>query len=237
MKKFQAHRFPPLSELVVVGSSQHGPSGLQPSPSDLGFVQSRQDGLRIGHEAALAEGRRNGFAEGLSDGLAEGRREGLSLGAEEGRRVSRASFEALAQPVDAMLEALRKLQSGLQRAQGEELVELVAKVARQVIRAELALQPAQLLALVDETLATMPASNAAVEVYLHPAQLQGIRELDAERAERWTLIADARLAPGECRVKSGHHEVDAGCQQRLAACMAQVKEQLLESADDAELAA
>ena len=48
-------------------------------------------------------------------------------------------------------------------------------------------------------------------------------------------LADPRLEPGECRVKAGDHEVDAGCQGRLAACMEQVRDAL--SAEDREEAA
>jgi flagellar assembly protein FliH len=56
--------------------------------------------------------------------------------------------------------------------------------------------------------------------------MKRIQELDPKRAKKWNLLADPRLEPGECRVKAGDHEVDAGCQGRLAACMEQVREGL-----------
>jgi len=136
-----------------------------------------------------------------------------------------------------MLKSLKKLRSDYRAAQRKEVVDLVAKVARQVIRAELALQPVQMLALVDETVAAMPATRADIEVFLNPEELNRIRELDPKRAKRWSLIADARLEPGECRVRSGHHEVDAGCQQRLVACIEQVRAQLVDAPDTAKVAA
>jgi flagellar assembly protein FliH len=102
----------------------------------------------------------------------------------------------------------------------------VAKVARSVIRAELALQPVQIMALVDETLASMPPSRDDVDVYLNPEEMKRVTELDPKRAKRWNLIADSRLEPGECRVRAGDNEVDAGCTQRLAAVMEQVDKQL-----------
>jgi flagellar assembly protein FliH len=39
-------------------------------------------------------------------------------------------------------------------------------------------------------------------------------------------MSDPALDLGECRVRAGDHEVDAGCQNRLAACMTQVRESL-----------
>ena len=114
------------------------------------------------------------------------------------------------------------------------VVDLVAKVARQVIRAELALQPVQLLALVDETLASMPPTREEIDVFLNPEELKRISELDPKRAKRWNLIADARLDAGECRIKAGDNEVDAGCHQRLSACMDQVSSHLALAAEHAD---
>jgi flagellar assembly protein FliH len=132
----------------------------------------------------------------------------------------------MARPVDSMLQSLRKLRADYRAAQRKEVVDLVAKVARQVIRAELALQPVQIMALVDETLASMPPTREEIDVHLNPEELRRITELDPKRAQRWNLIGDARLDAGECRIRAGDSEVDAGCKQRLAAVMEQVDTQL-----------
>jgi flagellar assembly protein FliH len=125
-----------------------------------------------------------------------------------------------------MLRGLKKLKTEYKNAQRKEVVDLVGKIARQVIRAELALQPVQMLALVDEALSAMPPTRDEVEVMLNPEEMKRIQELDPKRAKKWNLMADPALEPGECRVRAGDHEVDAGCQGRLAACMEQVREGL-----------
>ena len=224
MKTYHPYRFPSLAQLAEAGPVAVAAGSWQQSLSE-GYAQGRGDGYREGHESGLSEGYREGLAAARADGLAQGRDEGL-------QKVL-ASFETLARPLDAMLAELQRLQADYQSAQRSEVVDLVAKVARQVIRAELALKPVQMLALVDETLAAMPATRDEIEVYLNPEELQRIRELDPERAARWALIADAHLAAGECRVKAGMLEADAGCQQRLAACMEQVSAQLAEVAEEA----
>ncbi|HEY4066953.1 MAG TPA: flagellar assembly protein FliH [Burkholderiaceae bacterium] len=228
MKTYRPYRFPPLAQFA---SAEPQSSVGGPSQSALaeGFRQGMDQGYREGHES--------GVADGYREGLDQGRSEGLHRGVEEGRGETLVSFEALARPLDAMLKTLKRLQADYQQAQRKEVVELVAKVARQVMRAEIASQPEQLLAMVDETLSTMPATRDAIEVYLNPGELELIKKLDSKRAARWKLIPDPRLEPGECRVKAGHHEADAGCQQRLAACMEQVGAQLLESSEHAEAAA
>ena len=59
-----------------------------------------------------------------------------------------------------------------------------------------------------------------------PFLLQRIQELDSTRVPDWKLQADSTLDAGECRLRVGEAEVDAGCKQRLGACMEQVREQL-----------
>lgn len=218
MKSVRPYRFPPLSQ-----------------------IGTTTPGLQSSHAEAFQEGMEHGYREGYDSGLENGRRDGLTQGYDEGQRKGReeavqavkAHFGELAGPLDAMFEALQALQADYQSALRKEVVELVAKVARQVIRSELALQPVQLLSLVDETLATMPPVRDKVEVYLNAEELERISELAPERVAQWTLIADPRLEPGECRVRSGEREADAGCKQRLAACMEQVSQQLLPSLEEA----
>lgn len=219
MKALRPHRFPQLSQLA--GSTHLGEAGALHSPS---AAEGYQQGLDKGYQEGFESGQERGLQAGLSEGHTEGRQRGL----EEGRLAARAQFEGLAQPLDQALAELRRLQSDYQSALRKEVVDLVAKVARQVIRCELTLQPTQLLALIDETLAAMPPAPDDIEIYLNPEECQRIRELAPERTKTWSLIPDARLTLGECRVKVGEREADAGCNQRLNACIDQVRSQLTE---------
>jgi flagellar assembly protein FliH len=227
MKQFRPYHFPPLAQVMAM-RHDGGPSGAPSSSSSTaeedwqgaladGFRQGQQDGYDVGVEQGRAEGFDTGHAEGLARGFEEGRQQAL------------AELEAMSKPVDAMLRGLKKLKTEFKNAQRKEVVDLVGKIARQVIRAELALQPVQMLALVDEALSAMPPTRDDVEVMLNPEEMKRIQELDPKRAKKWNLMADPRLEPGECRVKAGDHEVDAGCQGRLAACMEQVREGLAEN--------
>lgn len=217
MKQFRPYRFPPLSQVMAASVRPHGDAGdgaaWQASVSQ-GFEQGQRDGYEIG------------LTRGQEDGFEAGRAQGLEQGRTEGRHETLVAYDQLARPVDAMLKSLKKLRADYRAAQRKEVVDLVAKVARQVIRAELALQPVQIMALVDETLASMPPTREEIDVYLNPEELKRISELDPKRAKRWNLIGDARLDAGECRIRAGDNEVDAGCHQRLAAVMEQVDNQL-----------
>ncbi len=214
------HRFPPLAQLHARREVE------QSSPAQL------QAALAEGFQEGLSKGYEEGYASGLQAGSDAAQAQGREQGLAQGRREMAERFEHLAAPVDALFSELKALQIELQAAARKEVVELVEKVARQVIRAELTLQPSQLLALVDETLASMPIARDGVEVFLNPEDLRRISELAPERAQAWSLLPDPKLESGECRLHAGGREADAGCHQRLAACMEQVKAQMIEQPHD-----
>lgn len=226
MKHYRPHRFPPLRQAV--------PAVVRRSGREEEWQASRDEGFKQGLDEGYEEGRRSGFENGRAEGHAEGRRQGLQQSREQAREEMQAALDAAVRPVEALRERLEQLRADYQSAQRKEVIELVRRIARQVIRCELTLQPVQLLALVDETLAAMPpVADGSIEVFLNPEDLRRIRDIDPKRFRNWTLLADARLESGECRVKAGDQEVDAGCNQRLAACMTQVSAQLLEPAQPA----
>lgn len=226
MKQFRPYHFPPLYQLTsaLPKGSTAGNGAGSAEEWQAALADGYRQGQREGYEAGLDQGRADGFPVGQS--------EGLQRGVEEGRALALAQFDELSKPIDAMLKGLKKLKTDMRAAQRKEVVDLVGKIARQVIRAELALQPVQLLTLVEEALAVMPPSRDQVEVFLNPEELRRVLELDPKRAKKWTLLPDPALEPGECRVRSGDNEVDAGCQGRLTAVMDQVRDQLLDGEDE-----
>ena len=226
MKYFRPYHFPPLTQVVA-----HGGDAIAASSAADDWQGAVADGYRQGQR----DGYDAGLEQGRADGVSAGHAEGVARGYEEGRQQALAELEAMSKPIDAMLRSLKKMKTEFRNAQRKEVVDLVGKIARQVIRAELALQPVQMLNLVDEALAAMPPTRDEVEVLLNPEELKRIQELDPKRAKKWNLMPDPSLELGECRVRAGDHEVDAGCQGRLSACMDQVNDAL--SADDRKEAA
>ncbi|MBU3693688.1 MAG: hypothetical protein FGM40_02525 [Rhodocyclaceae bacterium] len=137
--------------------------------------------------------------------------EGWQAGLDEGRAAVNARL--------AMLNKAIEQASGLlvhaEEALAPRLLDLVVAMTREVIRAELRLQPDSLLAVVREALAVMPSGDGPPSVRLHPDDLAWMREEPGvDRA--WQLIADTGLARGSCRIEIGDSLVESGLADRWA---------------------
>lgn len=211
-RSWRPYRFPPRvrSAADLADSLAGDPAALQRAVAD-GF----QTGIDKGYEQGLEQGREAGHREGFE----RGNEDGKAIGREEGRVQGRKGFEEASRPLDELVERFDTFRHDFEQARREQLLELVQKVSKQVIRCELTLHPTQLLTLAEEALAAMPGDQDDVRILLNPEECTRIKELAPERAAAWRLVPDEKLALGECRVITAQSEADIGCQQRLDSCM------------------
>ncbi|MFI8740897.1 flagellar assembly protein FliH [Stutzerimonas zhaodongensis] len=211
-RSWRPFRFPPrVRTAAELADSMAGdPAALQRAVAD-GF----QEGIDKGYEQGLEQGREAGHREGFERGVEDGK----AIGREEGRAQGRRAFDEAARPMDELVERFERFRQEFEQARREQLLELVQKVSKQVIRCELTLHPTQLLTLAEEALAAMPGDQEDVRILLNPEECTRIKELAPERATAWRLVPDEKLALGECRVITAQAEADIGCQQRLDSCM------------------
>lgn len=208
-RNWRPYRFPPRSAPAAAGL-EHDPAALQ---------RALADGFQAGSEKGFEQGLQQGIEAGRREGFEQGHEQGLRQGLEEGRRQGQLIFEEASAPLAQASVELRDFLAEFELKRRQELLELVKKVAQQVIRCELTLHPTQLLALVDEALAAMPANQGDVRILLNPEECARIKELAPAQAASWRLVPDDKLALGECRVVTAQAEADVGCQQRLDACV------------------
>lgn len=215
-RDWRPYRFPPLPD-PSVQEWKNDPVALQRAIAD-GF----QEGIEKGYQEGLAQGQEHGQQAGYEAGLEQG----LEEGREQGRGQGRESFEQASAPLNAANEQLRSFLATLELTRRQELLALVKKVAEQVIRCELTLNPMQLLTLVEEALSGMPLETMDVHINLHPQEFARIKDMAPDRAASWRLVADETLELGECRIVTPQAEVDVGCQQRLDACVETLSQHL-----------
>lgn len=138
-------------------------------------------------------------------------REGLQTGLDEGRAAVGARLATLNKAIEQTSGLLADTESIL----APRLLNLVVAMAREVIRAELKLQPESLLAVVREALAVMPGGTEAPNIYLHPDDIAWMREEPGTNAA-WQLIPEPGLLRGSCRIEIGDSIVESELQDRWA---------------------
>ncbi len=179
-----------------------------PSVSGSNTVQARRSGKTVAElEAVEQRAYQEAYAAGLQAAKAETQQANDQLKAQVVRLEQ--IFGSLAQPlrdVDAEVE--------------EQLVALALTIAKQLVRRELKIEPAQVIAIVRETVALLPTSARDVRVHMHPEDASIVRERLAapggnERA--WTLVEDPVMTRGGCRVTTETAQIDARLETRINA--------------------
>lgn len=162
------------------------------------------------------QARTEGFAKGREAGFVEGRQAGLTAGEAELReRVQR--FDRL---VACLATPLEQLDETVE----DTLVSLAMAVARQLVYRELTVEPGLVMEAVRAAVGALPEPDAPVRVELNPDDAARVRELREPGAgeSAWTLLEDANLPCGGCRVSAGSSRVDASVEARLASVIAHV---------------
>lgn len=223
--KPRLHQFPPLRKRRATAHAPGEDAAAIQEPHEQ--QRQREEGYREGVNQGFAQGLEEGKQEGYQEGARLGFDDGMRKGLAEGKQQARQQFLEAAAPFERMTADVQRFLERYEQRRREELMQLVEKVTRQVIRCELALQPTQLLALVEEALTSLPQPPEQIRVVLSSEEFRRISEAEPEKAREWGLAADPALEPGECRVITDTTEMDVGCQHRLDQCVAVLKDNLL----------
>lgn len=227
--KPRLHKFPPLRKRwATPHATDENDAVAAPDPAE--YQHQLEKGFREGVNQGFAQGMEEGKEEGYQEGARLGFEEGMRKGLAEGKQQARQQFLEAALPFEHVTADVQRFLDSYEQRRREELMQLVEKVTRQVIRCELALHPTQLLALVEEALTSLPQPPEQIRVLLNPEEFRRISEAEPEKAREWGLSADAALEPGECRVITDTTEMDVGCQHRLDQCVSVLKDNLLPEA-------
>ena len=168
----------------------------------------------VGHRTGEAEYRaaeRANHIRGYEEGLAAARREVDARLAELNARITR---------LDSILSMLAKPLDELDGEVEKQLTLLALTVGRQVVRRELKIDPAQVIAVIRESVARLPAAARDIRVHLNPEDASVVRELLAQptSADRaWKIIEDPALSRGGCIVRTDTAQLDARLESRLNA--------------------
>lgn len=181
-----------------------------------GFAQGRTEGFAQGHSEGLsqglAEGREQGHAQGLEQGRAEGHAQGFAQGLDEGAALAREQAARLDALVQASAGALERIEQEV----GQSVIQLAIRIAEQVLRTHIRDYPNHILDLVREVMQARPEQGAALQLRLHPDDLELVQAFLQQTPEpaRYRLSGDAGIARGGCIAETALGSVDATLETR-----------------------
>jgi flagellar assembly protein FliH len=179
-------------------------------------VQGRRPGRTVGE---LEEIERNAFQESF----AAGKEEGLAAARAETQQALDKLKAQVAQ-LESMFTLLARPLQDLDAQVEQQLVSLALTVARQLVRRELKMDPAQVIAVIRESVGLLPATARDVRVHLHPEDAAVVRErLATPSAERaWAIVEDPVMTRGGCRVMTDTAQIDARLETRIGTVISTV---------------
>jgi flagellar assembly protein FliH len=179
-------------------------------------VQGRRPGRTVGElEEIERTAYQESFAAGKEAGLAAARAETQPL---------LDQLKAQVASLESMLGKLSRPFTDLDAQVEQQLVSLSLTVARQLVRRELKMDPAQVIAVIRESVGLLPAAARDVRVHLHPEDAAVVRErLATPSAERaWTIVEDPVMSRGGCRVTTDTAQIDARLETRIGTVISTV---------------
>jgi flagellar assembly protein FliH len=155
------------------------------------------------------------YANAKAAGAIAGRAEFEARTAELNARIAR---------FDSILNVLGKPLAEMDAQVEKQLTVLALTVAKHLVRRELRIDPTQVVAIIRETVALLPAAARDVRVHLHPEDAALVRERLAQpQSERaWSVVEDPVMGRGGCRVTTDTALIDARLETRLGAVITQV---------------
>jgi len=129
------------------------------------------------------------------------------------------ALKARVAQLDSILGMLSRPLEELDSEVEQQLTRLAITVGKQILRRELKTDPAQVIAVIRESVARLPAAARDIRVQLHPEDAAIVREyLSAPNSDRaWTIVEDPSMSRGGCLVRTDSSQVDARLDSRLNA--------------------
>jgi flagellar assembly protein FliH len=155
-----------------------------------------------------------------NEAYAEGYKEAYQAGYNEGQQTGYAEMQEQAKALVSHLEGLaQQFQDQLNQAHvavGDDLLQLALSLASSMTKKQFELAPESISTVIQEAIALLPSIQQPAQIFLHPEDLDLVRELGSTALEKdgWRLMSDAHLSRGGCRIETGQNVIDATYETR-----------------------
>lgn len=168
------------------------------------------------------EALREAHARGVAEGHAAGREEAFAEAQAQMENYFATHGQDTAHRLAALLAAAEAGLANAQQDIARGTLEIACALARQVLRREMALDPQALVPVVREAIGMLRADGKSACVRLAATDFEALdTHLRAEFAgQSVTVVTDAGVAPGDCRIESAGAVVDGGMATRWSRAVA-----------------
>jgi flagellar assembly protein FliH len=207
-----------MSEVAMQAASSAWQPPAMSGPL-VSFRGKRPDAAEVEHEAHKAT--REGFEQGRRDGLAA---------AEEDIKQLRRRLQQQIATVERILQEMAQPFARLDALATRELAQMALSIGSELAATQLRVDPDQLLGIVEEAVTSLPSAGREVRLLLNPHDAHALSSESQSRAHSagWTIVADAQVGRGGCRVLLDRSEIDAEFSTRVAALCQRLFEDAVE---------
>jgi flagellar assembly protein FliH len=133
-----------------------------------------------------------------------------------------AELDGKIKKLDSLLQFIGRPLQELDADVEKILLHLALAVGKQLARRELRIDPAQVIAIIRESLAELPSATREIRVHLHPDDAAIVRERRTAPVNEqvWTIVEDPTMSRGGCIVRTEHSQIDARLDSRINAVIA-----------------
>lgn len=152
----------------------------------------------------------------------KGYEEGYKTGFQAGRDAGEAEVQKIIQQILSLIDSLDQPFKQLDEQVESELMQIIVSLAQQLVRREIRLEPGEIIGVIRESMALLPANDRSIRVNLHPDDAALIRETlaSSDNDRNWALVEDPLITRGGCRIGTDVSKIDVTLESRLASLAA-----------------
>ncbi|MGS2717550.1 FliH/SctL family protein [Eionea flava] len=162
-----------------------------------------------------------GYAEGYEKGFNKAKDEGYQQGTEKAEKESN---EKLSKKLDSLERITKELTTFFDNEKDTletQMVDIICQLTSAVIKRELKIDSSSVTQVVQESLQLLANQSKHLTVYLHPQDIDIVRERFADSDYDMALESDDTQLPGGCRIDNQHTMINSSMNQQLDAVINQ----------------
>jgi flagellar assembly protein FliH len=199
---------------------EYTPQGTQELSVDLEAVRAEAEAIRLqaiqDAERIREQARREGYQRGYDEGYHDGAREAQQRADAELQQT----LETLRAHLQQVIQGVHTQQEAYLQHAESQMLELALEVARKVVREELKLQPAHVLAIVRDTLRRVQGFGR-LRIRVNPLDVELLRQNRpsllqvVDGVEGIEIVEDRRVDQGGCVIETEQGVYDARIRTQL----------------------